>query len=364
MPRLWRCTGMKWSPGRCQGEAFALRGKLGYGREMPLLAVTEHGLHCAAGDFFIDPWRGVDRALITHAHADHARPSSRHYLGAAPGVGVLRERLGQAASIEGIPYGERRTINGVRVSFHPAGHVLGAAQVRVEHRGEVWVAGGDYKTQPDPTCATFEPVRCDTFVTESTFGLPVYHWPEPAEVLRELHDWWRGNHSAGRTSVVFAYSLGKAQRILAQLDAVTGPVFVHDAIHRLLPAYAAEGVKFPPCEVIDPDRIRSARGRAFVIAPPAAREAAWLNRIGEVSDAFASGWMAVRGSRRWQSADRGFVLSDHADWRGLNEAIHATGASRVLVTHGYTATLVRWLREQGLDAAELATNFRTETGEE
>lgn len=325
-----------------------------------MLTVTEHGLHCAAGGFHIDPWRAVDRALITHAHADHARAGSRHYLCAAPGVGVLRARLGSSAVIEGVPYGERRTRDGVTVSFHPAGHVLGAAQIRVEHRGEVWVVSGDYKTQPDPTCAAFEPVPCHTFVTESTFGLPLYRWPDPAVVMGELHRWWRQNQAAGRASVVFAYSLGKAQRLLAALDPGHGPVLIHAAIAALLPAYEAEGVRFPPTQPLREETLRATRGQALVLAPPATTESAWWRAAGETSTAFASGWMAVRGMRRWRAADRGFVVSDHADWAGLNDAIRATGARRVLVTHGYTRPLVRWWREQGLDADELATRFEGE----
>jgi putative mRNA 3-end processing factor len=323
-----------------------------------MLSVTEHGLYCAAGDFHIDPWRPVARALITHAHSDHARAGSDCYLCAAPGMGVLRARLGAGAVIEAMPYGERRVKDGVSVSFHPAGHVLGAAQIRVEHRGEVWVASGDYKTQPDPTCAPFEPVQCDTFITESTFGLPVYQWPEPAAVLSEVHDWWRRNQAAGRTSVLFAYSLGKAQRILAQLDPTTGPLLVHPAVGALLPAYEAAGVRFPPTQPASADHVRATVGKSLVIAPPAAEDSASLRAAGEVSTAFASGWMALRGTRRWRAADRGFVISDHADWLGLNDAIRATGARRVLVTHGYTKPLVRWLRERGFEADELATQFQ------
>ncbi len=323
-----------------------------------MLITTNDGLFCPAGSFHIDPWRGVDRALITHAHADHARTGSKHYLCAKPCVGVLRERLGSKTSIEGIPYGERRVINGVTVSFHPAGHLLGSAQIRVEHRGEVWVVSGDYKTQPDPTCARFEPVKCDTFVTESTFGLPVYRWPDPADVIREMHEWWSANQAAGRTSIVFAYSLGKAQRILAQLDGQTGPILVHSAVAGLLPHYEMEGMRFPPNELATKDNLRTTAGRAMVIAPPAADDSTLIRAAGEAATAFASGWMAVRGARRWRAADRGFVLSDHADWNGLNEAIAATGAHRVLVTHGCTRPLVRWLRERGLEADELATQFQ------
>lgn len=328
---------------------------------MELLRVNDAGLFCAPGGFHVDPWCGVDRALITHAHSDHARAGSRHYLCAAPGAGVLRARVGPSPSIEGVPYGERRAINGVTVSFHPSGHVLGAAQIRLEQGGEVWVVSGDYKTEADPTCAAFEAVPCDTFVTESTFGLPVYCWPEPRAVIEEVHGWWNRNQAAGRSCVVFAYSLGKAQRLLAQLDGSAGPILVHPAIATLLPHYVAEGVVFPETQVATEASLRSSAGSALILAPPGVEESGLLHAAGDLSTAFASGWMAVRGARRWRSADRGFVISDHADWKGLNEAISATGARRVLVTHGYTRPLVRWLRERGLEAAELPTRF---TGEE
>jgi putative mRNA 3-end processing factor len=226
------------------------------------------------------------------------------------------------------------------------------------------VVSGDYKTQADPTCATFEPVECNTFITECTFGLPVYRWPEPESVMREMHDWWATNRAAGRTSVVFAYSLGKAQRILAQLDPDAGPILIHNAVADLLPHYEVEGVRFPETQRATNESLQATAGRALVISPPAADDSAMVRAAGEVSTAFVSGWMAVRGTRRRRAADRGFVMSDHADWNGLNEAIRATGAERVLATHGYTKPLVRWLREQGLEADELPTRFSGEGNHE
>lgn len=322
-----------------------------------MLSVTDRGLYCAAGDFHIDPWRPVERALITHAHSDHARPGSGSYLCAQEGLEVLRRRLGCNASITPLPYGATTPCRDATVSFHPAGHVLGSAQVRVESRGEVWVVSGDYKLHPDPTCAPFEPVRCHTFVTESTFGLPVYRWPPPLEVLQEIGAWWHSNQREGRTSVLFAYSLGKAQRLLAGLDPSQGPILVHPAIAEFLPAYAAAGIALPTVEPATPHRAQAAQGRALVLAPPAAGNPAWLDGLGDVSTAFASGWMLIRGTRRRRGADRGFPLSDHADWPGLLQAIRATSASRVLVTHGVAAPLVRWLQEHGWESAALATRF-------
>jgi putative mRNA 3-end processing factor len=249
------------------------------------------------------------------------------------------------------------------VSLHPAGHVLGSAQVRIEHRGRVWVASGDYlvcaEGDPNPSCSAFEPVRCDCFITESTFGLPIYRWRPQAEVLAAIHAWWQHNAALQRPSLLLAYSLGKAQRLLAGIDASIGPVFAHAAVLPLNAAYRAAGVALAPCRSIE-GVSRAELAGALVIAPPAVHGSAWVRRLGEFSDAFASGWMQLRGARRRQGVDRGFVLSDHADWPGLQAAIRATGAGRVIVTHGYEAVMVRWLREQGLQAG----SFRTEFGDE
>ncbi len=329
-----------------------------------LLTLTDHGLYCAAGDFFIDPWRPVARAVVTHAHGDHARPGSAAYLCAAPGEGILRLRLGPEAHIESLPYGATTHLNGVTVSFHPAGHILGSAQVRVTVNGRVWVAAGDYKTDPDPTCAPFEPVPCDTFITEATFGLPIYRWPPATSVFGDVNTWWRANQAAGRSSVLYAYALGKAQRVLAGVDTSIGPVYVHGAVHRLNAAYRAAGVTLPDWAYVGDAPPEVDWSRALVIAPTSAQGTPWLRRFGDVSAAFASGWMRVRGQRRRRAVDRGFVLSDHADWPGLLTAIEATGAWRVLVTHGYTAVLTRYLREQGLEAYELDAPYLGEQADE
>src|SRR5262245_26539960 len=326
----------------------------------PLLQVTDRGLYCSGGDFFIDPWQPVTRALITHGHGDHARPGSTHYLTARPGVGILRLRLDEDADVEGIPFGERLDLGGVGVSFHPAGHILGSAQIRLEHRGEVWVVSGDYKTSPDPTSAPFEPLRCHVFVSESTFGLPIYRWPSEEEIMAEIHAWWRDNQEAGRASLLFAYALGKAQRLLARLDPAQGPILGHGAVETMNHVYRESGVFLPPTlhatEVTD----RELLSRAIVLAPPSAQRSPWLRRFGDLGTAFVSGWMLVRGARRRRVVDRGFVLSDHADWDGLLGAIRATGAVRVLLTHGHTLPMARFLREQGLDASVLETQFEGE----
>lgn len=325
-----------------------------------LLTHTDHGLYCAAGDFFVDPWQPVARAVITHAHGDHARPGSAAYLCAAPGAELLRLRMGPEARVEPLPYGRTTHLNGVAVSFHPAGHILGSAQVRIEYQGEVWVVSGDYKTEPDLTCAPFERVLCHTFITEATFGLPIYRWQPTARVLGEINAWWRANKAAGRASVLFAYALGKAQRVLAGVDATIGPIYVHGAMLRLNAAYRAAGIALPGWRYTGDAPPDTRWSDALIIAPTSAQGTPWLRRFGEVSAAFASGWMRVRGQRRRRAVDRGFVLSDHADWPGLLGAIAATGAERVLVTHGYTAVLARYLREQGLEAYELAAPYSGE----
>jgi putative mRNA 3-end processing factor len=330
----------------------------------PLLEVTDSGLYCRPGDFHVDPWRPVPRAVLTHAHADHARPGSDRYLAASAGERLLRVRLGPEAALDVLPYGEVIERNGVRISLHPAGHVLGSAQMRLEHGGHVWVVSGDYKLEPDPTCAPFEPVRCHVFVTESTFGLPIFRWPPSGEVLREVNAWWRSNQEEGLPSLLYGYALGKAQRLLAGLDASIGPVYTHGAVERLAGAYRDSGVPLQPTTAVVQAPPGTSWKGAMIIAPPSANGSAWTRRFGTAATAFASGWMRIRGTRRRRAVDRGFVLSDHADWPGLLAAVRATGAERVLVTHGYVAAFVRFLREQGLDAEGLATPFEGELDEQ
>ena len=324
-----------------------------------LIVQRPEGLYCPPGDFYIDPWRPVHRAVITHAHADHARVGHGHYLAAAPAEGVLRSRLGEI-TLQTLPYGAAIEHHGVRVSLHPAGHVLGSAQVRLEHGGRVWVASGDYKVAPDPTCDPFEPVRCDVFITESTFGLPIYRWRSDDELFADVNAWWSRNVVAGRASVLACYSFGKAQRILAGVDPTLGPIIVHGAVEPLNRAYRAAGVPLPATRLVTEVTDKADLRRALVLCPPSAVGSTWLRRFGETSTAFASGWMQLRGARRRGGYDRGFVLSDHADWPGLLGAIGATGAQRVIVTHGSVPVLVRFLIEQGLEAE----GFQTEYGDD
>ena len=326
----------------------------------PVLTVTDRGLYCPAGDFFIDPWRPVDRALITHGHSDHARPGHARYLCTPAAAPVIRHRLGDVR-IATQAYGAPVTIGGAAVSFHPAGHVPGSAQIRVEVGGEIWVVSGDYKTAPDGLCEPFEPVRAHAFVTECTFGLPVFKWRPQTEVMADLNAWWRANAAEGRASVLGAYALGKAQRILANLDPTIGPILTHGAVEATNEVLRAQGLPLPPTTRVTPDLDAKDHPGALVLATPSALGSPWMRRFGPASTAFASGWMALRGIRRRRAADRGFVLSDHADWDGLNAAIRETGAGTVLVTHGYTSVFRRWLAEQGYDARIVETEYEGET---
>ncbi len=328
-----------------------------------LVVVRPQGLYCPPGDFYIDPWRPVDRAVITHAHADHARAGHGHVLAAQQGDTVLRARLG-AIHLQTLAYGETVDHFGVRLSLHPAGHVLGSAQVRLEHQGRVWVVSGDYfvsgAQDTNPTCEAFEPVRCDVFVTESTFGLPIYRWRPQADVFADINAWWQGNAAAGRVSILTGYSLGKAQRLLAGVDANIGPIVVHAAVDRINQAYRDKHVPLPVTQTLDISAKQALQG-ALVVAPPALQGSRWRQHWGpQASEAFASGWMQVRGMRRRSGVDRGFVLSDHADWPGLLQAIEATQATRVIVTHGQATALVVWLQAHGMDAG----SFKTEYGDE
>ncbi len=323
----------------------------------PLLQTDDRGIYCAAGDFHIDPWKPVPRAVVTHAHSDHARPGSQAYLASRTSEPFLRKRLGKSISLQTADFGETVTLNGVRVSLHPAGHIRGSAQVRVEHNGEVWVVTGDYKVRPDPTCTPFELVPCDVLITECTFGLPVYRWPEPEDVAKEINDWWRQNASEGRTSIMFAYALGKAQRVLALLDDSIGPIYTHGAVQQMTQSYREAGVKLPATTYATGKDTSHDYTGGMVIAPTSAGRSNWIRRFSSPSTGFASGWMMLRGTRRRRAGDRGFVLSDHVDWPALMDVIDGTGAERVLLTHGDTAIVTRWLREQGIDARDLETPF-------
>jgi len=330
---------------------------------MPVLLLRPEGLYCEAGDFYIDPWRPVDRAIVTHGHSDHASWGHRHYLCSKASVPILQARLGEIIDVRGLDYGSELTLGNAKVSLHPAGHILGSAQVRVEVGGEVWVVSGDYKTEADPTAEPFEPVRCHTFITETTFGLPIYRWRPQALVFDEVNAWWRENQAKGKVSLIMGYALGKAQRILAGVDASIGPILTHGALTRLTDIYRDQGIALPATHNV----LEYGRGfdftKCLIIAPPSVQGTPWLRRFGDFSAAFASGWMSIRGARRRRAVDRGFVLSDHVDWPALMESIKATGCERVWTTHGYAAPVARHLTELGYDARPIETRFIGETAD-
>jgi putative mRNA 3-end processing factor len=329
-----------------------------------VLIETPSGLFCEAGGFHIDPWGTVDRAVVTHAHGDHARPGNGNYLCAEACAPLLRRRFGPDATIETLRYGEIRRVGSIELSLHPAGHVLGSAQIRIAGPQGVWVVAGDYKRAPDPTCEPFEPLRCDVFITESTFGLPIYRWDPTGAVIADIVGWWRRSGESGKTSVLFCYTIGKAQRLLSELARVTDrPVLVHGMMAGMIEVYRSAGISMLPVKVVT----ERPRGTSFVgelvLAPLSARGTPWMRRLGDLSDAFASGLMRVRGVRRQRAYDRGFVLSDHADWPALLSTIAETGAPRILTTHGHAAALARHLSESGLETGVIRTAWEGEMGE-
>lgn len=322
-----------------------------------LVVLRREGLYCPQGDFYIDPWKPVERAVITHGHGDHARPGMADYYAVRDGLPILRWRLGEQC-YHASEYGEPFEIGNARVSFHPAGHVLGSSQVRIEADGQVWVASGDYKRQPDPTCAPFEVVDCDTFITEATFGLPVYRWPHTPDVAREIVEWRDHCAARGEAAVLLCYALGKAQRVLAELAMWTDrPVFLHGAVAAGVEVYRNAGVRMVQTLPVS----ETAKGAEFagelILAPPSAAGSPWMRRFRRAQMGFASGWMRVRGNRRRRNYDRGFVVSDHADWPDLLRTIRETGARRVICTHGNTDAIIRALNEDGIAAEAFATDF-------
>jgi putative mRNA 3-end processing factor len=323
----------------------------------PLIVGTDRGLYCPPGDFYIDPWQPVQTAVITHAHGDHLRHGSARYILARPGERIARHRLGSGNTVMPVDYGTSLRLGQTSISLHPAGHILGAAQVRIEHEGTVWVVSGDYKRQPDPTCAAFEQLECDVFISEATFALPVYRWSPTPQVAEEIVRWWHANRDRGVSSLLFCYALGKAQRVLAELTAFTNePVYLHGAVDSLTHLYRQSGVEMVPTLPATTEKKTDYRG-ALIIAPPSAAGTPWTRRFGEHSSGFCSGWMRVRGDRRRRGYDRGFVISDHADWPALLETCLASRARRVLLTHGYSDALTRFLNERGVNAAALATAY-------
>ena len=321
-----------------------------------LLVHTALGLYCPKADVYLDPWKPVKKAILTHGHADHARWGSSSYLCTPTAAPVIKYRLGDI-NLETLPFGEEKLINGVSFSFHPAGHILGSAQIKVSYKGEMVVFSGDYKTANDGFSEAFEPVKCHTFITESTFGLPVYHWQDQKWVFNEMEEWCKNNRNNGQLSILYGYSLGKAQRILQGLPESIGSIFTHSTIEAVLNVMRNQGVSLKNTIPVNEHLTRADLLSGVIIAPPAVQNSNWLKKFEPIRNGVVSGWMALRGARRRRNADKGFVLSDHADWEGLNEAISLTGAENVFVTHGYTDILSKWLIDKGLNAHPLETNF-------
>ena len=321
-----------------------------------LLVHTALGLYCPKADVYLDPWKPVKKAILSHGHADHARWGSSSYLCTPTAAPVIKYRLGDI-NLETLPFGEEKLINGVSFSFHPAGHILGSAQIKVSYKGEMVVFSGDYKTANDGFSEAFEPVKCHTFITESTFGLPVYHWQDQKWVFNEMEEWCKNNRNNGQLSILYGYSLGKAQRILQGLPESVGPIFTHSTIEAVLNVMRNQGVSLKNTIPVNEHLTRTELLNGVIIAPPAVQNSNWLKKFEPIRNGVVSGWMALRGARRRRNADKGFVLSDHADWEGLNEAISLTGAENVFVTHGYTDILSKWLIDKGLNAHPLETNF-------
>ena len=321
-----------------------------------LLVHTALGLYCPKADVYLDPWKPVKKAILSHGHADHARWGSSSYLCTPTAAPVIKYRLGEI-NLETLPFGEEKLINGVSFSFHPAGHILGSAQIKVSYKGEMVVFSGDYKTANDGFSEAFEPVKCHTFITESTFGLPVYHWQDQKWVFNEMEEWCKNNRNNHHLSILYGYSLGKAQRILQGLPESVGPIFTHSTIEAILNVMRNQGVSLKNTIPVNEHITRADLLSGVIIAPPAVQNSNWLKKFEPIRNGVVSGWMALRGARRRRNADKGFVLSDHADWEGLNEAISLTGAENIFVTHGYTDILSKWLIDKGLNAYPLETNF-------
>tara|TARA_R110002049_G_scaffold15899_2_gene64335 strand:+ start:1431 stop:2447 length:1017 start_codon:yes stop_codon:yes gene_type:complete len=331
---------------------------------MALLQFTEKGIFCERANVYIDPWKPVDYAIITHAHADHSRWGNKFYLSHHLSKPIIQHRLGSDIHIESMEYGEHKTINGVDFSFYPAGHIIGSAQVRVAYKGEVWVASGDYKLEDDGFSTPFEPVRCNTFITECTFGLPVFKWQDQKEVFEEINSWWRKNKAEDKVTILTGYSLGKAQRLIQGIDPSIGRIFTHGAIEKTNEIIRDMGVELNETTYVRPEINKNEYKGALVIAPPSALGTSWQKKFQPFELGIASGWMKMRGPRRRRSVDRGFVLSDHADWEGLNTAIKAIECEKVIVTHGYTNIFSKWLNDQGIATQIEATEFEGEVLEE
>jgi len=328
--------------------------------KMNLLTFTDKGIYCPRGDFYIDPWKPVHRAIITHAHSDHARPGNGTYLCHHYSKPILILRLGNI-SIQSVEWADPVYMNAVKVSLHPAGHIIGSSQIRVEYQGMVWVVSGDYKTENDGISGEMEIVPCDVFITESTFGLPIYEWKPQQELFYDIQNWILSNREKGNNTILIAYSLGKAQRILKAIEKIAPLIYVHGAIWNVHEVLVKAGFQLPEVKRITPDMNRNSFKTDIIIAPPSAENSPWINRFHPYSVGVCSGWMQVRGNARRRNVDAGFAMSDHADWKGLISVIHACGAKKVFVTHGFQSSFSRFLNESGIESSEVKTEYGDET---
>ena len=330
-------------------------------KNTPLVRLTDNGLFCEIGGFYVDPLKSVDKALITHAHSDHARPGSRSYLTVKQGELLLKQRLGNRINLQTVNYAKYIYLNGVKVSFHPAGHILGSSLIRrIENNGEVWVISGDYKIEKDLTCEKYEPIKCNTLITESTFGLPIFKWTSQNEIFNDINSWWRKNKDSGTTSIIYSYALGKAQRIISGLDSSIGTIYTHSAVGIINQCYRNSGINLPETQNISEVVCEDLTPGSVIIAPPSSDSKQWIGKFSCLSSAFVSGWMQIRKNRKRASFDRGFPLSDHADWEGLLQAIKESGAERILITHGYSSQLAKWLSKNGYNAGVFETSLKRE----
>jgi len=325
-----------------------------------LLTVNENGLYCSEANVYIDPWKPVEKALITHAHSDHARWGSKKYLAQKKNENILKLRLGEDIKLETLDYDQTISINGVKFSFHPAGHIFGSSQIKIDFKGEVWVVTGDFKMHEDNVSDPFEPVICDTLITESTFGLPVFKWKNPKDIFNQINNWWRENANENKASVICAYALGKAQRLIKNVDTSIGEIFVHGSIRNVNEVLSSSGLNLPKTSYATADISKDRFQKSLIVAPPSAMGTSWIRRFGDYEVATASGWMNVRGIKRRRNAGKGFVISDHADWSELNQAVIESRASKVYVTHGYKDVFSRWLNQSGIESYVMDTLYEGE----
>ncbi|MES2543928.1 MAG: ligase-associated DNA damage response exonuclease [Bacteroidota bacterium] len=329
--------------------------------KIPLLAFNANGIYCQQADVYLDPWRPVNNAIITHGHSDHARWGHQNYITHHTNIPIIKHRLGNI-NVTGKDWNETFEINNVKFSFHPAGHIIGSAQIRVEHKGEVWVFSGDYKTEDDGISVPYEPVKCHAFITENTFGLPAFNWLPQAEVMTDINNWWAENKADGKTSILFGYTLGKAQRLLKYLDTDIGKIYTHGAVENMT-SVLRHLVDFPPTTLITRETTKEELHGNMVLAPPSAHGSIWIRKMTPFVTGSASGWMAFRGARRRRAIDKGFVLSDHCDWYGLLDSIKATGAEKIICTHGYSDVFAKYLCEIGYDARTEQSQYENDEGE-